>query len=121
MQNFESKVESILIKENLSNEQNVQNILPFYYNIAYTNLLQLSLLNSNNNNSAQNQNLLPTINNLNNFNEYQNNLQNNQNIQNLEKNQNNNLLNQKRLNIEPIENMPQPQPKSKISLFQHIL
>lgn len=91
--------------QNLSNEQNVQNILPFYYNIAYNNLLQLSLLNSNNNNSAQNQNLLPTINNLNNFNEYQNNLQNNQNIQNLEKNQNNNLLNQKRLNIEPIENI----------------
>ena len=82
---------------NLSNGQNVQNVLPLYYNIALNNLFQLSLLNSNNNiNSEQNQNLLSTINNLNNINEYQNNLQNNQNNLNLENDQNNNLLNKKR-------------------------
>ena len=85
------------------NLSNGQNVLPLYYNIAYNNLLQLSLLNSRNNiNSEQNQNSLPTINNLNNINDYQNNLQNNQNILNLENTQNNNLLNKKRLNIEQI-------------------
>ena len=89
----------------LLNLTNGQNVLPFYYNIAYNNLLQLSLMNSNNN-LTQNHNLLPNINNIN---EYQNNFQNNQNNQNtlntlnslnIQNNQNNTFLNKKTFNIE---------------------
>ena len=57
----------------LLNLANMQNVYPFYYNLAYNNLLRLNLLNYNKN-LSQNQNFLSNLNNLNNF---QNNIQNN--------------------------------------------
>ena len=49
-----------------TNVNNIQNILPLFYNIGLNNLLQLSLINSYKA-LAQNQNLLPNISNINNF------------------------------------------------------
>lgn len=103
----------LLNLQNGQNVQNLQNTLPLYYSMAYNRLLQLSLLNSNNNNLTQNQNLLPTMNNSNNFNEYQNSFSNAQNIQNLQDYQNNILLNKKRLNIENNESKNEIQNESK--------
>ena len=77
----------------LFNLANGQNVHPLYYNIAYNNLFQLRLLNANNNILAQNQNLLPYINNINSF----------QNIQNIQNNQSNTFLNKKTFNFDHFE------------------
>ena len=107
----------------LLNLTNGQNVLPFYYNIAYNNLLQLSLMNSNNN-LTQNHNLLPNINNIN---EYQNNFQNNQNNQNtlntlnslnIQNNQNNTFLNKKTFNIEHNANGNENEIEDKKKIIQ---
>ena len=74
---------------NLTNAQNIQNVLPLYYNIPYNNLLQLRLLNANNNILVQNQNMLPNI--------------KNNSFQNIQNNLNNSFLNKKTFNSDHLE------------------